>query len=82
MVKQSFPTLEYDGTEEWLGHRPTLADSLPMIGEIGNSGIYTGLGHHHIGLTAGPKTGRILAALIASQPPDTDISAFAPQRFS
>jgi len=80
-VKENFPDLEYEGSEEWLGHRPTLADSLPMIGEIGKTGVYTGFGHHHIGLTAGPKTGRIIAALIAQNGVNTDLAAFDPLRF-
>lgn len=81
-VKENFPTLEYEGTEEWLGHRPAPADSLPLIGEISKTGVFTGFGHHHIGLTGGPKTGRILAELIAHKGSNQDLSAFDPQRFS
>ena len=80
-VKETFPTLEYERTEEWLGHRPAPSDSLPLIGEIGKTRIYTGFGHHHIGLTGGPKTGRILADLIALNGGNTDLQAFDPQRF-
>lgn len=80
-VKESFPTLKYAGVEEWMGHRPTLADSLPMIGEIRNSSVFAGFGHHHIGLTAGPKTGRILADMITQKRPNADFSAYDPMRF-
>ncbi len=80
-VKESFPALEYERTETWMGHRPTLADSLPMIGQIRNSGIFAGFGHHHIGLTGGPKTGRILADMIAQKRPNADFSAYDPMRF-
>ena len=81
-VKENFPELEYESTEEWLGHRPAPADSLPLIGEIGETGIYTGFGHHHIGLTGGPKTGRMIADLIAGKRSNRDFTAFDPQRFN
>lgn len=80
-VKESFPELEYESTEEWQGHRPAPADSLPLIGEVNGTGVFSGFGHHHIGLTGGPKTGRILAELIAQKGSNQDLSAFDPQRF-
>jgi len=81
-VRESFPALEYAGTEEWMGHRPTLSDSLPVIGEIGKTGVFAGFGHHHVGLTGGPKTGRILAEMITGRVSNTDYAAFDPQRFA
>jgi len=80
-VKENFPALEYESAEEWLGHRPAPSDSLPLIGQIGQTGIYTGFGHHHIGLTGGPKTGRMIADLIANNRSNRDFTAFDPQRF-
>lgn len=81
-VKKNFPTLEFDGVEEWMGHRPAPTDSLPLIGEIGGSGVYAGFGHHHIGLTGGPKTGRMIADMIALGGSNLDTSPFDPLRFS
>ena len=81
-VKQSFPDLTYSEAVEWQGHRPATSDSLPVIGEIGNSGVFAGFGHHHIGLTGGPKTGRVLAELIAGKKPNADLTAFDPHRFN
>lgn len=78
----AFPGLEAEAEESWLGHRPAPADSLPLIGEIADSGIFAAFGHHHIGLTGGPKTGRIIAGLITGRAPDADISAFDPNRFA
>lgn len=80
-VKTAFPTLTYDTTEEWLGFRPSTPDGLPLIGEIGTSGIYAGFGHQHLGLTSGPKTGRLLAQLISDQTPNIDLSAYDANRF-
>jgi len=65
-VKEAMPGLTWTETREWMGHRPAPSDSIPLIGEVpGAKGAYLGFGHHHVGLTGGPKTGRILAGLIS-----------------
>ncbi|WP_166418670.1 NAD(P)/FAD-dependent oxidoreductase [Cochlodiniinecator piscidefendens] len=81
-VMETFPGLQFSDTEEWLGHRPATSDSLPLIGEINNSGVFAGFGHHHIGLTGGPKTGRLIADLITRNGTNLDLSAFDPSRFN
>ena len=79
----AFPGLTYSRETEWMGHRPAPADSIPVIGEIpGATGAFTGFGHHHIGLTGGPKTGRILSQLISNQKPNLDLGAHSPARFA
>ena len=80
-VAKSFPDLRFDEAEEWLGFRPSTPDSLPLIGEIGSTGAYAAFGHQHIGLTAGPKTGRLVAALINGDAPNMDLSAYDANRF-
>lgn len=81
-AKATFPGLNADSEEEWLGHRPAPADSLPLIGEVGQTGVIAAFGHHHIGLTGGPKTGRIVSELISGGQTNTDLSPYAPQRFA
>ena len=81
-AKAAFPNLTATSEVEWLGHRPAPSDSLPLIGQIGTSRVYTAFGHHHIGLTGGPKTGRLIAGLIMGHPSNTDMQPYAPQRFS
>ncbi len=61
---------------------PTASDSLPLIGEVGNSSVHAAFGHHHIGLTGGPKTGRMVADLIAGRRPNNDMSPYNPDRFA
>lgn len=78
---QIFPDLRFSSTQEWMGFRPSTPDSVPLIGEIANSGIFTGFGHQHVGLTAGPKTGRLLAQMIDGQMPNLDMAAYAPDRY-
>ena len=81
-VRQCLPELRYSDTVEWLGHRPAPADSLPFIGQIRETGVFTAFGHHHIGLTGGPKTGRLLAELITGERHRDELAAFRPDRFS
>ncbi len=81
-VAQAFPTLKATREEEWQGHRPAPADSLPLIGQVGATGVYAGFGHHHIGLTGGPKTGRLIAQMITGQTPNMDMRPYDPQRFA
>lgn len=76
-----FPDLEYDRIDEWMGHRPATSDSLPVIGRAPRArNVWLGYGHQHVGLTAGPKTGRWLAGLITGQAPNADLGPFRPDR--
>ena len=79
---RAFPHMKATNEIEWLGHRPAPADSLPLIGQIRDSRVYTAFGHHHIGLTGGPKTGRLVAGLITGAQVNTDLAPYHPQRFS
>lgn len=82
-AKAAMPDLTWARETEWMGHRPAPADSIPVIGEVpGWEGTYTGFGHHHIGLTSGPKTGRLLAQLIDGKKPNLDLGAYSPARFT
>jgi D-amino-acid dehydrogenase len=68
--------------DTWLGHRPTLPDSLPVIGHSKTSDrIILAFGHQHIGLTLGGVTGRIVTDLAQGKVPYCDIGDFSPQRF-
>ncbi|MEB8389254.1 FAD-dependent oxidoreductase [Rhodobacteraceae bacterium KMM 6894] len=66
----------------WLGYRPTLPDSLPVIGPSPLSNrVILAFGHQHIGLTLGAVTGRMVTELVHGVPPFLDISGFSPLRF-
>ena len=68
--------------EPWRGARPTLPDSLPMIGPAPrHSGLWLAFGNQHIGFTTGPATGAAIAAMIAGDMPSFDVAAFAPSRY-
>ena len=81
-LKQVLPDISCDSVNEWMGHRPTTPDSLPLIGatDAANTG-FAAFGHQHLGLTGGPRTGRLIADLISGRQPNLDLSPFAPDRF-
>lgn len=81
-VKAALPGIAWKEKREWMGHRPAPADSIPVIGEApAAKGAFLGFGHHHVGLTGGPKTGRILAQLVSGKTPNLDLAPYAPSRF-
>ena len=82
-VRHAFPNLTFTGHDEWLGHRPAPSDSLPLIGEAPrHRGIFLAFGHHHIGMTTGAKTGRLLAAMVNREQPEIDMAPYTPMRFA
>jgi D-amino-acid dehydrogenase len=82
-VKRTMPALNWKRTSNWLGFRPTLPDSLPLIGpapKIANA--YLSFGHHHLGMTAGPKTGRLLASMMSGAAMNEDMTPFSPSKWA
>jgi D-amino-acid dehydrogenase len=68
--------------EPWRGARPTLPDSLPMIGPAPrHSGLWLSFGHQHIGFTTGPATGVAIAAMITGTQPPFNVAPFSPGRY-
>ena len=81
-IARAFPDLRFEAAEEWMGPRPSTPDSLPLIGEIGATGVYAAFGHQHVGLTAGPRTGRLIADLISGRRPNLDLAPYDANRFA
>ncbi|AHD01999.1 NAD(P)/FAD-dependent oxidoreductase [Leisingera methylohalidivorans] len=66
---------------EWLGFRPTIPDSLPVIGRSPQSDrVIHAFGHQHIGLTLGGITGRLVADLAEGRQPNIDLAPYAADR--
>ncbi len=82
LARQIFPLGERLEAEAWLGRRPCLPDMLPLIGR-GNRhrGLWFNFGHHHLGFTLGPVTGRLLAEMLTGETPFTDPSPYRGERF-
>ena len=82
-IRAAIPGITWKKTVEWMGHRPSMADSIPVIGEVPNiAGAFVAFGHDHVGLTGGPRTGRIVAQLMSKTTPNIDLSPYSPARFS
>jgi D-amino-acid dehydrogenase len=76
------PGLKTGGGREWMGYRPSLPDSLPVIGmAAGLPNVFYAFGHGHLGLTQAAATGRIVRDLVMGRPPVIDVTPFSPQRF-
>ena len=68
--------------ERWLGFRPSMPDSLPVIGPSSRfANAFYAFGHGHIGMCAGSSTGRVVADLVAGRSPCVPIGPFSPRRF-
>jgi D-amino-acid dehydrogenase len=81
-AKRFLPGLDASGGREWMGFRPSLPDSLPVIGRSrDNPNVYLAFGHGHLGLTQAAATGRLIRGLILGQTPAIDLSPFSAQRF-
>ena len=81
-LRTLFPSITTGEVSPWMGHRPSLPDSLPVIGPSSrHPSVFYAFGHHHVGLTAAPMTGRIITELITGKKPSLDISAFRIDRF-
>ncbi len=66
----------------WMGHRPSMPDSLPCIGPAtGCADVFHAYGHGHIGLASGATTGRLVADLIGGKPPIIDPAPYSVARW-
>ncbi len=77
----AFPGMAWQRETSWLGHRPAPADSIPYIGAVpAFPNVYAAFGHHHVGLTGGARTGRLVADLIAGATPNVDMTSYRVDR--
>ena len=80
--KDLFPHLDTSATTQWMGHRPCMPDSLPVIGAARSAdNAWLAFGHGHMGMCLGASTGREVAHLLAGRKPQVDLSPFSPGRF-
>ena len=76
------PGLNLDGAERWMGYRPSMPDSLPVIGPApGRKKVFFAFGHGHLGLTMGAVTGQIIADMASGTETDLDLAPFRAERF-
>ena len=81
-MKRMFPGARATDSTRWMGRRPSMPDSLPVIGASKRHGnVYYGFGHGHLGLCGGAPTGRLVADLVGGRRPAIDLSPFRVDRF-
>lgn len=82
-AQRLLPGLNPERHTRWMGLRPTLPDSLPVIGPSSrHEGVYYAFGHQHLGLTLGALTGRIIADQVVGREPPVDPAPYAITRYT
>ena len=67
----------------WLGSRPTIIDSLPMIGKAPkHKNLWFNFGHNHIGLSTSAGSAVIISEMIQNKKTSINADPFSPKRFS
>jgi glycine/D-amino acid oxidase-like deaminating enzyme len=80
-VRKLFPDLG-PVQSQWLGFRPSLPDSLPVIGPSRRyPNLIHAFGHGHLGMTLAGVTSRIVAGLVEKRNDGPNLCAFRPDRF-
>lgn len=81
-AKRFLPGLNGQGGRRWMGFRPSLPDSLPVIDHSPRDRrVVYAFGHGHLGLTQSAGTAELVADLVADTPPPFDLHAFSANRF-
>ena len=83
MARQAHEMKDEIEPEPWLGRRPTMVDSLPVLGPAPrHRGLWFNFGHQHVGLSMGPGSALAITAMVGGTPPPIDTTAFRADRFS
>ncbi len=81
-AKAFMPGLNTEGGTQWMGYRPSLPDTLPVIGASPKDPrVLYAFGHGHLGLTQSAGTAELVADLALGATPGLDLAPFAPTRF-
>jgi D-amino-acid dehydrogenase len=77
-----FPDLDDNNAEKWMGYRPAIPDSLPVISKAPkHRNVFFAFGHGHLGLTHAAITGRLIADLVGDKTPTIDVAPYRVDRF-
>ncbi len=82
-AQRFLPGLNAAGGRQWMGFRPSMPDSLPVIGRAqGAARVIHAFGHGHLGLTQSAGTAELVADLVTGAPPVINLAPFRPDRFA
>lgn len=78
----ALPNLRCEDFTEWMGHRPALPDTVPVLSASAKTrGVYYATGHGHLGLTYAATTARLMGDLISGARPPVDLRPYRVNRF-
>ena len=81
-VSEAFPVDRVLLQEPWMGRRPTVPDTLPLIGPAPrHQNLWLAFAHSHMGLTLGPITGRLIANFVSGAEQPFSPAACDPARY-
>ncbi len=81
-AKTFLPGLKIEDGKQWMGFRPSMPDSLPVISYSSRSKrVVYAFGHGHLGLTQSAGTAELVAALVSNATPEIDLTPFSATRF-
>ncbi len=81
-AKEALPNLECRECTEWMGHRPALPDTVPILSASARTrGLFYATGHGHLGLTYAATTARLMGDLITGMKPPVDLTPYRINRF-
>ncbi|ULR47350.1 FAD-binding oxidoreductase [Rhizobium sp. K102] len=81
-AREALPELKAEGATEWMGHRPALPDTVPVMGPSAKRrNVWYATGHGHLGLTYAATTGRLMADLVTGGEPPVDMKPYRVDRF-
>lgn len=81
-AKEALPALHVEQVSEWMGHRPALPDTVPVMGPSANyDNLWYSTGHGHLGLTYGATSARLMADLVTGRQPPVDMKPYRVDRF-
>ncbi len=79
---QFLPDLKTGGGQQWMGFRPSMPDSLPVIDQSPKSrNVVYAFGHGHLGLTQAAGTAELVTSLVNGSTPAMPLDAFSATRF-
>ncbi|MGI2259976.1 NAD(P)/FAD-dependent oxidoreductase [Shewanella sp. GXUN23E] len=74
---------KHDADKRWMGFRPTLPDSLPVIGKApGHDRVFFNFGHQHLGLTLAAFSAELLADELLGNTPAVSLRPYSIARFN
>lgn len=78
----ALPNLRPESTSEWMGHRPALPDTVPILSASAKTrGVYYATGHGHLGLTYAATTARLMGELVTGAKLSVDLHPYRVNRF-